>query len=342
MSVVRMARVGDLDGLVNLASNVDGYMTTMPKSVESMRHRISNSINSLAKQSNLPDQEVYLFVLEQMGKVIGVSAVYSAVGKNRPFYSYRVTNVSTTSPELGIRKETKVLNLVNDFNGFSEVATLFIHPDYRSGGRGILLSWARFMFMAVHRERFPERALAEIRGWTDKQGNSPFWEAVGKRFFEMEMGDADKLSGDEFRFMADLMPKLPIYIDLLPTKAQQVIGKPNDTAIPAVKMLEKQGFKYEGQVDIFDAGICVEAWIDHIKVVNQVRKVKASATQKIAGSYKHGDALVANLDLNEFRVIRTTVGYQENWLLANEIMIETGNLEQLKLTNGNDVYVYML
>ena len=53
---------------------------------------------------------------------------------------------------LKVHKEAKTLHLVQEHNGPCEIGSLFLHPDYRKGGNGWLLSLVRFLFMAEHRQ----------------------------------------------------------------------------------------------------------------------------------------------------------------------------------------------
>ena len=48
----------------------------------------------------------------------------------------------------------------------------------RAGGWGALLARSRYLFMKLHRARFGDRTLAELRGVMDEAGNAPFWDAL--------------------------------------------------------------------------------------------------------------------------------------------------------------------
>lgn len=63
------------------------------------------------------------------------------------------------------------------------------------------------------------------------------------------------------------MPQHPVYIDLLPKKAQAVIGQVHERTRPALRMLESEGLRYEGYVDIFDGGPTVAAPVDTLRTV---------------------------------------------------------------------------
>ncbi len=268
---VRLVRADDLEPLVELAKSADGSMTTMPTSHEGMKARIDKSLASADPNRTVDGHEAYVFVLIENDRILGMSAIYAAVGLERPFYNYKVSSLSQTSPELGVRVDTRLLHLVNDYTGCSVVGTLFLHPDGRGGGRGRLLSLSRFMFMAAHRDRFATRVIAEMRGFTESDGGSKFWNAVGRRFFQLEFSDADLRSGHEFRFISDLFPTYPIYADLLPQEAQDVIGIAHPEAEPAAALLEEQGMRNRNYVDIFDAGLCLDAHIDDLEIVRSAR-----------------------------------------------------------------------
>ncbi len=58
----------------------------------------------------------------------------------------------------------------------------------------------------------------------------------------MEFRDADEFNSvNGNQFIADLMPKSPVYVALLSEAAQAVIGRPHDRGVPAMKMLDRRG-----------------------------------------------------------------------------------------------------
>lgn len=75
-----------------------------------------------------------------------------------------------------------VLVLVNEYAGSSEVASLFVKSEYRGKGAGMLISQARFMLIAANEERFGNKIISELRGQVSENGDSPFWNAIGKSF----------------------------------------------------------------------------------------------------------------------------------------------------------------
>jgi arginine N-succinyltransferase len=331
MTVVRLARPNDLDALVELARTVDASMTTVPKTRETMAERLAEADRSAAVDRVIDGTESYLFVLQEGDRLVGLSAIYATVGVDRPFYSYKVSSISQASPELGVRVDTRILHLVNDYAGTSVVGTLFLHPDARGGGRGRLLSLARFVFMAAHRERFGDRVMAEMRGLTDASGTSPFWNAVGRRFFQRELSEADLRSGHEFRHISDLFPTYPIYADLLPSEAQAVIGRTHPDAEPAVALLQEQGMRDHHYVDIFDAGLCLHAFIDDLEIVRSTWPFTlASGCPPDVPSGPRW--LVADPALESFSVVSTPVS-----MVGDELRIEPAGLKETGWEPGTNL-----
>jgi arginine N-succinyltransferase len=275
-AIIRPARPEDLDGLVALIAHLDPGMLTMPTSREGMAGRVERSQLAFLRASSPPDSESYFLVMEDEGEILGAASIFTNLGVERPFYSYRISRDSKLSPELGVKVELDLLHLVNDHHGDAELGSLFIRRDARGGGRGRLLSFSRLLLMAIDPLRFGSKAMAEIRGWTNAEGDSPFWHAVGAKFFHLDYRRADALSAKDHRFISDLMPRYPIYADLLPAEARAVIGRPHADAEPAMALLKSQGFHFNNVVDIFDAGPCLEAFIDQIDIVRSATRMSGA------------------------------------------------------------------
>lgn len=299
---VRAAREDDVDALLALAEQTGGGFTNLPANRDSLARRLKWSAESYARSGGLPQNELYFLLLEEAGtgRIGGSALLYSKLGVDWPFYSYKIATINQTSKELGRNITMEVLHLVNDFNGAAEVGGLFLLPELRTGGLGRLLARSRYLFLARHRERFPARIIAELRGWLDEDGGSPFWDGLGRAFFDMPFQEADKFNAVHGnQFIADLMPRYPIYTALLPASAREVIGKPHDSGIPALKMLEKEGFALEGYIDIFDGGPTVSAQIDHVKTVHDCRNLVVRDLDAEAGDGRA--ALAATGHLTNFR-----------------------------------------
>ncbi|KAF0813229.1 Arginine N-succinyltransferase [Andreprevotia sp. IGB-42] len=271
---IRLLKSADLQAVIALAGAAGIGVTTLQPDEERLALRIASSEASAANEKELAEAG-YFFTLEDesTGELAGTAAIEAAVGLADTWYNYRVGLSVHASRELGIYKQLPTLFLTSDLTGASELCSLFLHPQWRRDSNGSLLSKSRFLFMAEFPARFSQRVIAEMRGVSDESGQSPFWESLGRHFFRMDFARADFLSyvGSK-SFIAELMPKYPIYTALLSEEAQAVIGEVHPATKPARGLLETEGFRYQGYIDIFDAGPTLECSLDDI------RAVKASAT----------------------------------------------------------------
>jgi len=285
MVIIRPVKLEDHDGLVALAHQETFGLTSLPKDARLLRTRILESLYAFHKPVQKPGGELYVFVMEDLaiGRVIGTSCIISKVGGFQPFYTYRIDVSIHDSQTLGIRKEIPTLHLVKEHCGPSEIGGLLLAPEYRRHGNGRLLSLFRFLFMAEHPERFESVVIAEMRGVLDATGNSAFWDALGRHFFDMDYPSADLLSAMDKKFIADLMPTSPIFIPLLPKTAQQVIGEVHEQTKPALKLLLNEGFQYTQMVDIFEAGPVIQCSVEDIRIVRESRKAMVTEIQYLPG-----------------------------------------------------------
>jgi arginine N-succinyltransferase len=272
--VLRPAREEDLPDLVGLAGEVTGGITTLPADARRLRATVDESLLALAHPVARPGSERYLFVLEDRdaGRVAGSAALVARVGGFDPFYTYELREEPLEHPPLGIAERVEVLHLKRDHKGPSELCTLALASGYRGRGLARLLAVARLLFVRAHPERFEDRIIAELRGWLDEDGRSPFWDSVGRHFFRSDFARADFLSGlGDKDFIEDLMPRHPIYVPLLPEDVRAVIGRPHRDAAPARRVLEDEGLRFVGEVDIFDAGPLLAADLADVRAIRAAR-----------------------------------------------------------------------
>jgi arginine N-succinyltransferase len=277
MFYVRPIAREDLPALLSLSERTGAGLTTLPANAERLAARIERSIASFARKATKAD-ECYVFVLVDgvAGNVVGISAIEAAVGLSEPWYNYHVGTQVHASRELGVYTAAPTLFLGNDHTGHSELCSLFLDARYRQAKNGPLLSKARLIFIAEFAERFGPKVIAELRGKLDANGRSPFWEGLGRHFFAMEYSRADYLTGiGRKAFIAELMPRHPVYTQLLPDEARAAIGEVHAESLPARAMLESEGFRYAGYVDIFDAGPTLECFRDNIRAVRESRTLTA-------------------------------------------------------------------
>ena len=290
MMLIRPVAAADLDALVELAGLAGAGLTTLPKDRELLGKRITKSVESFSANAERPGGESYLLVMEdrQSHRVVGACGITSKVGGFQPFWSYKIESVRFESNVINVRKDVPVLTILEEHDGPCEIGSLFLHPDYRGGGNGRMLQLVRFLLIAEHRDRFESTVVSEIRGVLDANGRSPFWNAIGQHFFGIDFAEADRLSVVNKKFIAELMPRHPIYIPLLPLDAQAVIGKPHPDSARAAQNLETEGFRFSGMVDIFDAGPVLSCPRDEIRTVRESRRVRIAAIgTAAAGATEH-------------------------------------------------------
>ena len=218
--------------------------------------------------------------------------------------------------------------LVTDFAGASEVGTLFVRPENRSGGTGRLIAQARYMVVAAAPHRFGDTVVSELRGCVDHEGHSPFWEHLGRRFFDMDFGEADTLSASgNNQFIADLAPKYPLYVELFPKEARDVIGVTHPDGVGARKLLEWEGFRYNRVVDIFDAGPLVSCRRDLIRTHRESRRVTFRARDNLTSTVS---GIISSDRMNNLRM---TYGDLEDQ--GEDIYLKPEILDLLHMKTGD-------
>ena len=302
---VRAAGPEDADGLYALALTAGPGMTNLPPDREELALRIADSVAEL-DASDPGAASPMMLVLESDGRVAGAGMVVSRVGAEWPFYSYKMSRISQSSRDLRKTVSFHVLNLVNDFEGYAEVGGLFLDSGLRGSGAGRLMSRSRYLFIAEHRYWFGEHVVAELRGVQDEDGCSPFWDAVGRKFYGMNFDEADRLNSvGGNQFIADLGPKFPIYVNLLPKEAQEALGMPHKDGRRAYDLLIAEGFRDEDYVDIFDGGPTIHTEVANLRCV---REAQVSTVARVGGEVAGGvDSLVSAGHSREFRCARGQV-----------------------------------
>lgn len=273
---MRTARPDDLQTLYEMAKLTGGGFTNLPPDRKALMAKLERTAQALDRTEGGIEDELIVMVLVNRitGQVRGTCQIFSTVGQRSPFYSYRLGMLTQHSRELERTFRAQMLSLTTDLEGSTEVGGLFLHPRERAEGLGLLLARSRYLYIRGHRQRFGDRILAELRGVIDEAGGSPFWDGLAGRFFGMSFQEADEFNavyGNQF--IADLMPKTPIYTAMLTDSARAVIGLPHPNGRAAMRMLETEGFTSPGYVDIFDGGPTLVGQIDTLKTIADAREV---------------------------------------------------------------------
>lgn len=255
MDIFRVATADDIDAIYAFTRKADTGLTTVPRTRDAVAKDVALTHGFLNgdKTANR-----LLFVVERNGQILGISGIVPTLGLERPFYSFKLSRHARRSSEHGLSVKYNTLQLTTDFDGFTELASLYLSQDARGKGVGRLLSLGRLAFIHMHKDRFHNRLMADIRGYSDKNGISPFWEHLTSKFIQTEFDIADKLSGTDGRFIIELLPALPILLNLLPDIVNECAGRPHDLSASALSMLISAGFEATDLCDIFDGGPSVQ------------------------------------------------------------------------------------
>ncbi len=329
---IRAARPEDLRALYDLAKLTGGGFTNLPAEKATLEAKLARSAEGFGREGETPGDDLYVFMLENIEtkQIRGTCQIFGAVGTDRPFYSYLISTLTQKSEELGRIFRNQTLNLTTDLEGFSEVGGLFLHPQERAGGLGMLLARSRYLFITQHRPRFGDSVLAELRGVMDQAGHSPFWDAIGGRFFGMSFPEADEFNAIHgTQFIADLFPKTPIYVSMLPESAQAVMGQPHPTGRAALKMLENENFDWDGYIDIFDGGPTVTCRTDKIRTVMEADWLRVGGANENGGQ----TMMVAAGVGKEFVACYGQARKNDN----GELLLEAKAMEMLNVGPGDRV-----
>jgi len=281
--LIRPVEERDLDQLHELAQLTQYGLTTLPKERAVFEKRVRQSLRAFEDLDDAdPQGQLYLFVMEEPSthKVVGTCGIVSKVGGFKPFYAFRLETEIQESKTLGSRHKHRVLHLIKNHDGPTEIGSLFLHPDFRGGGNGRILSLSRFLFLAEYPKLFEQEVIAEMRGVVDAAGHSPFWEALGVHFFGIDFPNADMLSLINKDFIEELIPRHPVYLDLLSPEAQASVAEVHPNTVPARRLLESEGFAYDYLVDIFEAGPVLHCPLADIRTVKQSRNVAIIAVER--------------------------------------------------------------
>ncbi|MCP1605397.1 arginine/ornithine succinyltransferase subunit alpha [Pseudomonas citronellolis] len=333
MLVMRPAQVADLQQVQRLAADSPVGVTSLPDDAERLKEKILASEASFAAEVSYNGEESYFFVLEdtQTGQLVGCSAIVASAGFSEPFYSFRNETFVHASRELKIHNKIHVLSLCHDLTGNSLLTSFYVQRELVNTPIAELNSRGRLLFMASHPERFADAVVTEIVGYSDDQGESPFWNAVGRNFFDLNYSEAEKLSGLKSRtFLAELMPHYPIYVPLLPDEAQEAMGQVHPRAQITFDILMREGFETDNYIDIFDGGPTLHARTSGIRSIAQSRlvPVRIGEVPKATRSY-----LVTNGLLQDYRAVVAEL----DWVPGKPVTLSAETAEALGIGEGASV-----
>jgi arginine N-succinyltransferase len=329
MLIVRPGKLSDLDQLERMARSKGPILHSLPADRTRLQELILRSIDSLQNEIDYPGEESYLFVLEENGVLYGSASIVALAGQHEPFYAFRNEVVVHASRELHVNHRIHALVMSHELTSCTRLTGFYIEPE--KAAYADLLSRARLLFIAQHRQRFSKDIFSVLPGIADADGHSPFWESVGRKFTRRDFAEMERESGGRSRgFIAEVMPVDPLYVPLLSEDAQRVMGEPHASARLPYQCHLDEGFEPDRFIDIFDAGPILTATLD------ACYSLRHSALHRIAyESDIHGTAsyLVCNASASEFRCIKTHLPKQ----LSHDMALPPALASALEVGLGSDV-----
>jgi len=334
MFVVRPVHVADIPALEVLAGAATPGVHTLPRTRESIAHAVERSDASFASRPERPGEETYFFVLESAEdrSLAGTATIASTAGAHGTFFAFRNDVIQQVSRDLGISHSVHALSLCSDLSDHSQLSGFYLRNRHRAGSEAQLLSRARLLFAALAPRRFSDHFFAAMAGVTDADACSPFWDALGRKFFQMAFLEAERLIegarspfwdalGRKFfqmafleaerliegarnrTLIAEMMPHYPVYVPLLPHAAQVAMGRVHAEGALPVRILTDEGFEPDKYIDLFDGGAILQARR------NALRSFCQALPRRVAGHPTHAEdgpkvaCLIAAARETHFRAI---------------------------------------
>ncbi|MCW8978689.1 MAG: arginine N-succinyltransferase [Marinobacter sp.] len=311
--IIRPITPKDLDALMQIAVESGPGFTSLMPDRDALSRKIDHSVESFARTVTTPGDEHYLFVLEDSatGQIMGTTGIEAAAGLSRPLVHFRRNAVIHHEEDPRKRHAEESLTRCQHYTGCTEVCSLYLRPGFRRANAGKLLSRVRFLFMALHPERFADTVIAEMRGVSDHAGQSPFWDWLKHHVADLDFMSATQLACcGQSGFVERFIPATPLFTRQMTDAARAVIGQVHEDTRPARHMLEREGFRHRGFVDLLDGGPTLECARSDIASVRDTLLTRARlqkgnrSSWNIAGNTV-GSAIVANAGCSGFRATVT-------------------------------------
>lgn len=273
---IRQSFRSDIDDILDVARHLD--TVNLPADRGHLEGILDLSSRSFDGEAEPPERE-YLFVLEdtEADKVIGTSMIHAQHGTRRaPHVYFQILQDERYSETLDRYFVHRCLRIGYNYNGPTEIGGLILLPRYRGNPArlGTLLSYMRFLYIAMHRQVFRDQVLSELLPPLTDEGTSILWEHLGRKFTGLSYQEADLISKDNKEFIRALFPHELIYTALLPAEVQDVIGVVGPDTRGVEKILRRIGFEYAEQIDPFDGGPHFLARTDDITLVAASREAQ--------------------------------------------------------------------
>ena len=337
MLLLRDAQRTDIASISRLAKVLN--TVNLPADERALARILDRSVRSFSGKIRDPLERHYVFVAEEprSRRIVGTSMVIAQHGtRESPCTFFDVSEREHYSSTLDRHFKHQVLSIGFHFDGPTEIGGLVVDPAQRGGEAraGKQLSFVRFLYMAMHRDRFRETVLAELMPPLTKDGRSAFWEAFGKRFTDLDYQTADKKSRENKEFIQQLFPNVDVYATLFTGSVRRLLGTVGAHSEPVKHMLEKIGFRYVSRIDPFDGGPHYEARLADVTLVRAARRARLA---RVVLDHDAEDWLVGLSRPDgrvRFRAVRT-----QGRIDGEEVRLPAGARERLGAEPGERLHL---
>jgi arginine N-succinyltransferase len=278
--VIREARAGDHQALLNLARELDSI--NLPTDSRAMREAIATSMQAFRGRIRDRSRAVFIFCAQERStrRLVAASMIVGKHGTpSAPHYYLEMDSDERYSHTLRKSFRHPFLRLRYSMDGPTEIGGLIVTAAMRGHAQrvGQQISWVRFLYIGMHRQRFEEHVLAEMLAPMLPEHGNIFWDHYGRSVTGLSFREADILSARDKEFIRALFPDTPLYTFLLPEEVRASLGAVGENTRGAVRLLEQAGMKFLKHIDPFDGGPYYGAATNQLTPVRQVATYALSA-----------------------------------------------------------------
>ena len=336
--VIREARPADHHQLLKLARELDSI--NLPTDSRVLREAIATSAQSFRGRIRDRSRALFIFCAQERStrRLVAASMIISKHGTpSAPHYYLEMDSDERYSHTLRKSFRHPYLRLRYSMDGPTEIGGLIVTAALRGHAEriGKQISWVRFLYIGMHRNRFGEHVLAEMLAPMLPEHGNIFWDHYGRSVTGLSFREADILSGRDKEFIRALFPDTPLYTFLLPEEVRASLGAVGENTRGAIRLLEQAGMKFLRQIDPFDGGPYYGAPIDQLTSIQQISGYTLTLGEPAAERTRL--YLLAH-ELQGFRTVRADAEKRE----PSQLIVRGGILDALGVRSRAKVYALPL
>jgi len=180
------------------------------------------------------------------GRLLGALHGLPEQGRSRARCSFHFGRVVHSAPELGLYQVQTTLQLGHDATGEAELSGLFLSADAEAPEAVADALLQAALARLADADTPASWVIAELPGWRDAAGCSPFWDGLVRHFLppgSLDAADAGQRHGPAFSsHVGEMLPRELIHAAFLSPAAQQALGRCADSHTAWLAALQRAGF----------------------------------------------------------------------------------------------------